>query len=179
MPDGRHTLECVLSVTKTSVGIFGDYPPFNQDRSGAEWGGLKESFRLWGEPVNTAELLRRGGRAKLGQLTCVLPQSVSDTVLDRLEHACKQYGTLTVEDTWPALVGEIDAIGWAFVAPSDEDRIALFICRLADSIWMDELREVLKKEGIPFASVVAENGIETWHFGEELRRVVWPDDVQC
>jgi hypothetical protein len=155
MPAYPKALKYILRVISRKGCICFDEPPF--DRTDYMYDDEKY-LHLWSKTDNQNFLIENG---------CYYPQFVIDanTNIDLLNQL-----SMSDEDSFLYLIKSIDKYRWFYMPMSDEESIAIFICRILDRHWIERITQKFDNVHIPYTMVVKQGDNDTWCLNDELRK---------
>jgi hypothetical protein len=154
MPAYPKALKYILRVISRKGCICFDEPPY--DRTDYMYDDEKY-LHLWSKTDNQNYLIENG---------CYYPQFVLDanTNIDLLNQL-----RISDEDSFLYLIKNIDIYRWFYMPMSDEESIAIFICRILDRPWIERITQKFDNVHIPYTMVVKQGDKDTWQLNDELR----------
>lgn len=156
MPNTRESLKYILrTICRSGCLCFLEPPMLLEDFTGENY----ECFTQWRNISNQKHLIEREG--------CFYPQYVLDSYLNvkLLRNIAEATDTLTY------LLDNIDDYRWCYMPLSDEDSIALFLCRSSDENWILNISHKFHNVNIPYSIISRSGNQDIWNINDELKNM--------
>ena len=156
MPSDTKTLKYVLrTIARRGCLCFVEPPDYMANHSKSDVAYLT----AWKTDTNQRFLIEHG---------CHFPQFVIDVNTDQklmqdLDNAKKPSFTYLVEN--------IDNYRWFYMPLTDEDSIAIFVCRPLDTAWINRITQKFDNLNIPYTKIVNQGNCNAWRLNPELRKL--------
>lgn len=158
MPNTRESLKYILrTICRSGCLCFMEPPELSEEFTGENY----ECFAQWRNRNNQKYLIEQEG--------CFYPQYVLDSYLnvELLRNVADATDDLTF------LLDNIDDYRWCYMPLSDEDSIALFLCRSSDENWVSNISRKFHNVNIPYSRIIRSGNQDIWHLNDELKDLWW------